>query len=132
MQRVLRGVLFLAIGGAVAGCQTEPSRGPGSMAGLERRAAMIRGTADNQWEAVEAAIERGDTVHPRYVYQLADIRYAALAIEVRTAMLRHDSSEQREAEEAIAKAEKALPSVLAAPMSEPLPVQVTWPRTPGG
>lgn len=118
MRTLLFALLLSLLLVGLGGCNTGPARAR-TMSSLERRAAMIRGTVDNQWEAVDQALERGDDVHPRYVYTLAQLRYAALAIELRTAMLELYPEDIPKAEKVITSAEEVLPKVLATPMNQP-------------
>lgn len=103
---------------SIAGCQSSSHSGSHAIpSDLQRRAAMLRGTTETAWKSVGQALARGEKVDPLYVHKLGDLRYAALSIEVRTAIA--SSSEREEATQVITKMEEVLPKFLSLPRDQP-------------
>lgn len=116
---VCAGMMVVLVG--LGGCRT-PS--PRTLSKAETQATMLRGTLDNHWKAIGVALERGDAVHPTQVYRASEMRTGVISAQLLVAMqpVFPDAQEYQESKQFLNEVEAQLPTLMATPLSQAVPI----------
>ena len=101
----------------LAGCRSAPVLSAEPEA-WERRATMVKGTADAHWKAVGDAVRVGREVDAEYVYYLAEARNAATEADVTLRKLPATDPGRAQAYRVVEECEESMQRLIGRGMTE--------------
>lgn len=97
---------------ALAGCRGPARLGePPARETLARRATMLRGVVEAQWQEARAAVQAGRAIDAGYVLRLSDVREGVIGLEGRLTARRVSDADRRDVAARLDEFEAVLPTL---------------------